>query len=160
MKRIIAIFILLICTVTFGQDSTNSFKTFESQEFEVNDIILAPKIYFTLSGGPRVMHDHIDSVKVIADFLIANPTIVVEIGAHTDFRGNAESNMKLSERRAMAVKSVLEYQFNIPSERMKIVGYGESDPLISEKKILEISKEQREELHAVNRRVEIKILKI
>jgi outer membrane protein OmpA-like peptidoglycan-associated protein len=159
LKGIITILILLICTTTFGQDSTKTFKTFESEQFEVNDIILAPKIYFTFSGGPRVVHNHIDSIKVIADFLIANPTIVVEIGVHTDFRGNAESNLKLSERRAMSVKSVLEHQFNIPAERLEIAGYGESDPLIIEKEILETPEEQREDLHAINRRVEIRILK-
>ena len=160
MKRIITILILLICNSTFGQDSVKTYNTFKSKQFEVNDIILAPKIYFQLSGGQRVISEHYDSVKVIADFLLANPTIVIELGVHSDIRGPEASNLKLSERKALNLKAVLEHHFNIQPERLIATGYGESYPIITEKEVMAAPTEEKENLHAINRRVEIRILKL
>lgn len=52
----------------------------------------------------------------------------LEIGAHTDARGSDEYNLKLSHRRA---QSVLEYLISqgISENRLKSVGYGETQPL-------------------------------
>lgn len=160
MKRIITILILLICTATFGQDTVKTYKTFNSKHFAVNDTILAPKIYFSLSGGQHVIYEHRDSVKIIADFLIANPSVEIEVGLHMDYRGNAEANAALSQRRALNLKSLLVEHFKISPYRIQAVGYGEAVPIIPEEKIKsESSQEIKEELHAINRRVEIIILK-
>ncbi len=51
------------------------------------------------------------------------------IAGHTDAKGSAEYNQKLSERRAEAVRSYLVAQFGIPAERLTAKGYGKSQLL-------------------------------
>jgi len=64
-------------------------------------------------------------VKLLTD----NPTIVIQIGSHTDTNGSERYNIKLGDRRA---KSVVDYlvQVGIPRERLSAFGYGESTPMI------------------------------
>lgn len=47
------------------------------------------------------------------------------IGGHTDAKGSAAYNQKLSERRAQAVSEYLSRTFNIAPERLMAIGYGE-----------------------------------
>lgn len=56
-----------------------------------------------------------------------NPSLVIELGSHTDFRGSAEYNRKLAQRRA---QSAVDYLISkgIPKERMVAKGYGEDAP--------------------------------
>ena len=60
------------------------------------------------------------------------------IAGHTDGKGSDEFNLKLSERRAEAVKQYLVENFNLAPESLLIVGYGEgrlkdaSNPLANE----------------------------
>ena len=79
-----------------------------------------------------------------------NPTITIEIAAHTDDVGNEEYNFKLSERRD---KSVIVYlnKKGIANTRFAPKGYGKSKPLIPN---------DTEEGRALNRRVELIILKL
>ena len=92
--------------------------------------------------------------------MLANPTIVIELGVHSDIRGPEASNLKLSERKALNLKAVLEHHFNIQPERLIATGYGESYPIITEKEVMAAPTEEKENLHAINRRVEIRILKL
>ncbi len=72
-----------------------------------------------------------------------NPELTVEIQGHTDNIGDAEYNIKLSERRAQAVKDYL-VENGISAERLTIRGLGMSDPAVSN---------DTEEGRAFNRRV-------
>jgi len=47
------------------------------------------------------------------------------ISGHTDARGARESNQKLSEERAAAVRAFLVSNFAIPADRLIAVGYGQ-----------------------------------
>jgi OOP family OmpA-OmpF porin len=86
--------------------------------------------------------------KVVA-VLKANPTIEIEISAHTDNIGGYSMNLSLSKDRA---KSVREYILSkgISGDRVLTKGYGETKPIASNK-----TPAGRGE----NRRVEFKILK-
>jgi outer membrane protein OmpA-like peptidoglycan-associated protein len=83
-----------------------------------------------------------------ADFLSANPTLTVEIAGHTDNRGDAKEALKLSRERAQAVKSYLVGN-RIPADRIKVVGYGATQPIASN---------DTEEGRAMNRRVEMRVI--
>ncbi|MDQ3101834.1 MAG: OmpA family protein, partial [Bacteroidota bacterium] len=142
-----------------GQEKLRIHKTFRDSTFKIGDKILAPVTSHTLSGGMRVIPEHYDSVKVIADFLERHPDMLIELGAHTDDRGDKESNLKLSEHRARTIKNVLVATYSIHPERVLITGYGESDPIIPIEDIHnEQTQERKEELYAINRRIEIKII--
>ncbi len=64
----------------------------------------------------------------VADILRKNPQIKVEIQGHTDSVGPAEYNLKLSQRRAEAVRRYL-IDKGIAPERLIAKGYGESHPI-------------------------------
>jgi outer membrane protein OmpA-like peptidoglycan-associated protein len=85
----------------------------------------------------------------IVDLMKVNPKLQVEISAHTDDVGEEDSNMKLSNKRA---QSALEYLIKkgVGKDRMTPKGYGESQPLFEN---------NSDEHRALNRRVELKVLK-
>ncbi len=72
----------------------------------------------------------------------------VSIKGHTDSDGKAAYNMKLSLRRARAVKFYLSKKFNLGSYKMQVKGYGETRPLVPNK-----NKRNKQ----MNRRVEIRL---
>jgi outer membrane protein OmpA-like peptidoglycan-associated protein/tetratricopeptide (TPR) repeat protein len=82
-----------------------------------------------------------------------NPTIIVEIGSHTDARGSDRYNQQLSEARA---KSVVEYliKSGVDKSRLTYVGYGETDP--SNDCVNEV--QCSEEDHQRNRRTEFRVI--
>ena len=99
-----------------------------------------------------------DSLNALYKVLTDNPTIIIELSAHTDSRGNAALNEKLSQARA---QSCVDYLISkgIPAERMKAVGYGKRKLKITDAQIAkEKTKEGKEAMHAVNRRTVFKIL--
>jgi outer membrane protein OmpA-like peptidoglycan-associated protein len=49
-----------------------------------------------------------------------------KIAGHTDAKGSAEYNQKLSERRAASVRNYLVFQYDIDSDRIETVGFGKS----------------------------------
>lgn len=63
-----------------------------------------------------------------AEVLAANPSMNVEIRGYTDSRGSDAYNMRLSERRAETVKTVLVSRGIAPG-RLTTRGFGESDPI-------------------------------
>ncbi|MDQ3046000.1 MAG: OmpA family protein [Bacteroidota bacterium] len=69
-----------------------------------------------------------DSLNFLYQTLLDNPTFVIELSSHTDFRGSDAANQKLSEARA---KSCVEYLISkgINPARLKAKGYGEKYPL-------------------------------
>lgn len=70
-------------------------------------------------------------LKRLADVINNCPAIDIEIGGHTDTRGDAEMNLDLSQRRASAVKSAL-VKLGINKSRLLAVGYGETRPIANE----------------------------
>ena len=92
----------------------------------------------------RVSHPLLDEV---AQALKDNPKLNVEIQGHTDSQGSDRANLKLSQRRADAVRVYL-IKRGITSDRMVAKGYGETTP---------IADNRTSEGRAQNRRVEFVI---
>ena len=68
-------------------------------------------------------------LKEIATTLQENPTVKVKIIGHTDSDGDANANMALSQKRAVAVKTALTSFYGIDLARLETDGKGESQPL-------------------------------
>ncbi len=79
-----------------------------------------------------------------------NPGLYCWIEGHTDLIGSDEPNIKLSERRAEAVKTYLVKSMRMDPERIFTRGFGETQPLILEGDA---------NVQAPNRRVEIRMRK-
>ena len=69
----------------------------------------------------------------------------IVVGVHTDGQGDETRNIRLSQRRAEAIRSVLREE-GVPIEHMTAVGHGETEPVASN---------DTREGRASNRRVEI-----
>ncbi|MBN8695752.1 MAG: OmpA family protein [Bacteroidetes bacterium] len=69
-----------------------------------------------------------DSLNYLYQTLLDNPTFVIELSSHTDYRGSDAANQKLSEARA---KSCVDYLISkgINPARLKAKGYGEKAPV-------------------------------
>ena len=88
-------------------------------------------------------------LQKVIDVLKEYPEISIEIGGHTDSRGNAKHNLLLSKKRAEAVMTFLSKN-GIDKSRLKAKGYGITKP---------IADNTTEEGRKKNRRVEFKIIK-
>lgn len=66
----------------------------------------------------------------IARFVQEHPERSLRIEGHTDSTGPAEYNLRLSEARAEAVKSVL-VRHGVPPDRVDATGFGQSQPVAS-----------------------------
>lgn len=90
-----------------------------------------------------------DMLDSIVSFLKHNKKLKLEISGHTDNEGSDEYNMTLSENRANSVMTYL-ILHGIEAERLTAVGYGNTKPIASN---------ANNAGKAINRRVEIKILR-
>ncbi|RLD22809.1 MAG: hypothetical protein DRI71_07020 [Bacteroidetes bacterium] len=84
----------------------------------------------------------------VADFMQLNPTVSIEVSAHSDDVGAAAFNKQLSQKRATSVGDYL-IKKNIKENRMQDVGYGEEQPLVPN---------DSDENRAKNRRVELMVI--
>jgi outer membrane protein OmpA-like peptidoglycan-associated protein len=82
-----------------------------------------------------------------------NPQLVVELGSHTDSRGNEDANKLLSEQRAKAAVDYIIAKSGLGRDKLKAKGYGESRPVNE----CEDGTPCSEEKHRQNRRTELKI---
>ena len=90
-----------------------------------------------------------DELDEVAQMMKENSKMVIQLEGHTDNQGSAKANMQLSESRVEAVKKYLVSK-GIAKDRVKTKALGGSQPL---------SNEMTQEARAMNRRVEMRILK-
>jgi len=93
------------------------------------------------------MHKDLDK---LANFMIDHPKFKLNISGHTDSQGKEDSNLRLSQARADAIKAYLIYQFKISAARIEAHGYGSSKPIVGER---------TDDDRKLNRRVEFEIAK-
>lgn len=84
------------------------------------------------------------ALDTFAGVLIAeNKEIFIEIQGHTDNRGTESYNMELGFARAETVKRYLHVRHGIPLHRMSVISYGESKPVVENKKRSDRAKNRR-----------------
>ncbi len=72
-------------------------------------------------------------IEAVAKLMKEYPTAKVEVQGHTDSRGNAQANDKLSQDRANAVAAVLTNNYGIAADRITAKGYGAAQPVADNK---------------------------
>jgi len=72
-------------------------------------------------------------IEAVAKLMKEYPTAKVEVQGHTDSRGNAQANDKLSQDRADAVAAVLSKNYGIAADRISAKGYGAAQPVADNK---------------------------
>ncbi len=113
----------------------------------------------------------------LVKLLNENPNVTIELSAHTDYKGSAQYNERLSQRRAESVVNYL-IAHGIASDRLTPKGYGKSKPKTVKRKLASKypflkegdvlteefvtalkEEEQQEQCNQLNRRTEFIVLR-
>jgi len=115
------------------------------------------------------------ALDTVVEVLVFNPTITIELMAHTDHVGSDQFNFDLSQKRAQSVVDYL-IEKGINPQRLVAKGYGETWPKkitramakqydflkrndeLTEEFIMALPEEQQEITRAINRRTEFRVL--
>ncbi|NUM50717.1 MAG: PD40 domain-containing protein [Flavobacteriales bacterium] len=145
----------------FNIPDDHAFKEIEKdillQKLEVGSKIILKNIFYDYNKA-TLRPSSMNELDRLYNLLVKNPSLKVELSAHTDSRGGDAYNNKLSEERAQSCVDYLT-QKGISKDRLIAKGYGKQQLLISDAQIAKIkSEEEKEEAHQQNRRTEFKIL--
>lgn len=141
----------------------------------INVPVLIDNIFYEFDKAD-LTPESTEALDRLVTMMEQNSNITIELGAHCDYRGNDDYNLRLSQRRA---ESVIKYmqEHGVKADRLTAVGYGETRPKIINKKLAEQyeflqendtlteafikkkSKDEQEVLNSLNRRTEFKVLR-
>lgn len=105
-------------------------------------------VYFE-TGSAKLLPESETTLNEVGSVLEKFVDLKVEVQGHTDTRGAARYNMKLSQSRAESVRGYLLGHFHLRDGNIVARGYGETQPE---------TKERNDEERLRNRRVELKAL--
>lgn len=114
---------------------------------EVGTTYILRNIFFDFDKSD-LKEESFPELNNLADYMIQNVNLRIEIGGHTDNQGSDEYNEKLSLDRARSVYNYL-IDKGVSASRLAYKGYGKSQP---------IATNETEEGRASNRRTEFKIM--
>ena len=90
--------------------------------------IVADTIYFD-TGKATIKSESRPTLDAVAVLMTRDKKLgLVEVGVHTDARGNDKFNLELSRKRAEAVRDYLVGK-GVATNRLRATGYGETKPL-------------------------------
>ncbi len=118
-----------------------------SPDSEVQLITLENLIFSR--GSDQISSSSYQELDQLVVWLNDRPNVIIQLEGHTDFEGNEEANMKLSESRVEAVKDYLESK-GVKKRRVLTKAFGGTVPL---------STDRTDEAKARNRRVEVRIIR-
>ena len=144
---------------------------------EIEESIALENILYDLDKSD-IRPDAEGDLRVLTALMEEYPDLVIELGSHTDFRGDDRYNLNLSKRRADSARRWLIAQGGIAASRIKFQGYGETQPIVVSERLAERTdsifapgdtlsvayinalpgNEQKEIAHQLNRRTEFKVL--
>lgn len=137
--------------------------------------VLIDNIFYEFNSA-MLTDSSVVALDALVRLLTDNPHVVIELGAHCDYKGREEYNERLSQRRAESVVTHLIAK-GINAKRLVPKGYGESTPktvtkkmaerypfmkegdTLTEEFILTLPEEQQEICNAENRRTEFRVLR-
>lgn len=99
-------------------------------------------------GKSKIDPESYPELDVVVNMMKENASMIIQLEGHTDYQGNTNDNMRLSELRVAAVKSYIVSK-KIAKNRVKTKAFGGTQPL---------SRDDTPEAHRLNRRVELRIL--
>lgn len=120
----------------------------ELDPVEVNSVSILNNVFFDFDSAELLPESFVE-IENLSLFLKENPSVIIEIGGHTDNVGSEKYNQSLSEQRAKALADAIAKTAG--SFRIRYRGYGASTPVASN---------DTEEGRAKNRRSEVRIVEI
>ena len=125
------------------EDSEPASKLVQEAQKSINNLTSNNKITFK-RRSTNIAEESKETIKEIASILLDNSKLKVKIEGHTDSRGSASLNKKISQDRANSVKTAL-MSLGVNPKQITAVGYGEDFPIV---------KDDAKGLSELNRRVE------
>jgi outer membrane protein OmpA-like peptidoglycan-associated protein len=92
------------------------------------EIKITQQIHFEFDKD-KIRSESFPILDAVADVLKTNPNIKIDVQGHTDNKGGAEYNKKLSDRRAASVKKYLVGK-GVEASRLVSHGYGAERPIV------------------------------
>jgi outer membrane protein OmpA-like peptidoglycan-associated protein/tetratricopeptide (TPR) repeat protein len=99
------------------------------QQMNAGATIVLENIFFKTNSANLESESFIELTK-LTELLVKNEKLRIRIEGHTDSDGDEAANLKLSQARALSVKTYLESK-GIVATRIESEGYGESQPIES-----------------------------
>jgi OmpA-OmpF porin, OOP family len=130
------------------KESKNSSITHDIELTPTNQTVRLNHLIFDM-GKAVIKPGSFTELDELVAMMKSNMKVEIQLEGHTDNQGSAEANLKLSQDRVDAVKKYLTSK-GIAKDRIKTKAFGGTQPLSSEK---------TEEARALNRRVELRVLK-
>ncbi len=124
----------------------------EIQPIKMNTAIEIENIYYE-SNSARLRTAARGELDKLVGVLKDNPTLLIEIGSHTDSNGKDEGNQRLSDRRA---KGVVDYLIKNGVSKQSLLSKGYGETLLVNGCKNGVDCDDRE--HARNRRTELKVV--
>ncbi|MBQ8047651.1 MAG: OmpA family protein [Prevotella sp.] len=154
----------------------------ESEEYtlqfplaSINVPVLIDNIFYDFDKA-TLRPESTESLDELVALLEENPNVTIELSSHCDYKGSAEYNKRLSQRRAESVVNYL-IAHGIAEDRLTAVGYGKEKPKVVRKKLTEkydwlkvddvlteefikgLDEEKQEICNQLNRRTEFSVLR-
>lgn len=165
-----------------GKAKLNTFEVKQSKEYNAKIELTSyekpvevPNIFYDFNKW-ELNPKSTAALDLLIEMLNDNPTIIIELGSHTDSRGTMEYNYNLSQKRAQAVVDYL-IEKGVPTERLRAKGYSSSTPKVVDEVMAKqypflkagitlndqtiaglANEEQRDTAHQLNRRTEFKVI--
>jgi outer membrane protein OmpA-like peptidoglycan-associated protein len=125
----------------------------ELDKIDTNRNIAINNIYYDYNSA-TLKSESLKELDKIGNVLRDNPSLVVELGSHTDSRGSADYNLELSKMRASAAVNHIVGLGKVSPDRLKARGYGETRIING----CEDGTPCTEEQHKINRRTELRVI--
>jgi len=123
------------------------FEDMDASKMKIGDRIILKNIFYDFDKS-TLRQESIEELEKLTDLLQKRPTMRIEISGHTDNKGSARYNKKLSEDRAKSVVTYLTGK-GIDLGRLEAKGYGFDEP---------IATNDTEEGRQMNRRTEFMVI--
>jgi outer membrane protein OmpA-like peptidoglycan-associated protein len=126
---------------------TDTIQMVDSTKQTVFKPVVLPNVQF-YTNSANLIPTSLSDIQQLAQHLIDTPELDAIVIGHTDNVGDAQSNLKLSQRRAETVRNVI-ISMGVESNRLTAIGKGDKEPKTDN---------STEEGRLMNRRVEVQLV--
>lgn len=108
---------------------TRQLENLQLRQTESGVVVTLGDVLFA-SGQTQLVEGGRSSLEEVVDLLQTEPNKKIRVEGHTDSRGDAEANLRLSQQRAEAVREAL-ISLGVAGDRISAAGMGEDFPIAS-----------------------------
>ena len=116
----------VVSLMTHNNESGYFLGNIDLDSIKIGKKFIIPNIYYDYDKW-AIRPDAMPVLDKLATFLKDNPSVKVELGAHTDVRGSDTYNLTLSDKRAESAVRYLVERWGLNKDNITFKGYGETE---------------------------------